>query len=40
MAEHLSYTQADLDSISWEVSQALGLVIPSALASGTISRDG
>lgn len=36
----LSSTQADLDPISWEVSQSLGLVMPSALASGTISRNG
>lgn len=39
-AAHLSSSQADLDPIFWGVSQGLGLVIPLALASGTINWDG
>lgn len=39
-AVHLSSSPANLDPIFWGVSQGLGLVIPLALASGTINWDG
>lgn len=36
---HLSSIRADLEPIFWGVCQGLGLVIPLALASGTINWD-